>query len=203
MNYEKEITMAKKKNKLGKFLAFTTTAAAIGGTCYIFRDRIKESTIYKAISSKLSDHFDTFSEKFSDTDDDFFYDEDENFADAFPENAENSREYTSITINAKEEPTTTDPTSPISANTDSETKESAQNESPSENEESPKADISSKNEKETKENDSSSDTEETKEDTIFSNDSLIEIFPKDYENKGLSDVSEDPDTLEEQDKLDF
>ena len=46
--------MAKKKNKLGKFLAFTTTAAAIGGTCYIFRDKIKQSSIYKAVSSKLS-----------------------------------------------------------------------------------------------------------------------------------------------------
>ena len=216
--------MSKKKNKLGKFLAFTTTAAAIGGTCYIFRDKIKESSIYKAISSKVSDYFDTFSEKFDDTDDDFFYDEDDDFADVFPENAEHGREYTSITINARDDSKTTDSTF------ENKVTESNKDSEPAKEEVSSKDnDISSENEKQ---KESKEDVSSDKEDTIFSNDDLIEIFPKnsisnsssnksssntdsaskknpdstevnDDENKGLSDVSEDPDTLEEQDKLNF
>lgn len=168
MIYEKEITMTKKKNKLGKFIAFTTTAAAIGGICYIFHDRIKKSTIYQTILSKVSNYFDTSSEKFSDTDDEV------DFADAFPENAEHGREYTSITINAREAATATDSSTSSKSDINNETKESTAKETSSE-----------------------------KKDSIFSDDSLIEIFPKDYENNGLSDTSEDPDTLEEQDKLDF
>lgn len=195
--------MAKKKNNLGKFLAFTTTVAAIGGTCYIFRDRIKKSSIYKAITSRFSDSVNIFSEKNGDTDDDFFYDEEDDFADAFPENAEHSREYTSITINAKEEPATPDTTSPIKTDDNDKTTEAAQKESVSEEKEIPEADRSHTDIKESNETTSSHDTQTTKEDSIFSNDSLIEIFPKDYENKGLSDVSEDTDALEEQDKLDF
>ena len=195
--------MAKKKNNLGKFLAFTTTVAAIGGTCYIFRDRIKKSSIYKAITSRFSDSVNIFSEKNDDTDDDFFYDEEDDFADAFPENAEHSREYTSITINAKEEPATPDTTFPIKTDDNDKTTEAAQKESVSEEKEIPEADCSHTDIKESNEITSSHDTQTTKEDSIFSNDSLIEIFPKDYENKGLSDVCEDTDALEEQDKLDF
>ena len=47
--------MAKKKSTFGKLVAFTTVAAAIGGTCYIFRDKIKSCPLYQRMSSMLAD----------------------------------------------------------------------------------------------------------------------------------------------------
>lgn len=233
--------MAKKKNKLGKLLAFTTTVAAIGGTCYIFRDKIKQSPIYKTVLGKLSD----LSSNCCNNDDFFFDDEDEDFDNAFPENAEHGREYTSITINAKKDCTKDDtPAETATGNKTSENGKTSEKDISSETNKISEESVSSedntvtgkeqasKNDETPKENTSSPDNNSSKEDTAFSSDGLIEIFPKDsisnitsgkasdknisipekntsssekkdYENKGLSDVSEDPDTLEEQDKLDF
>ena len=47
--------MAKNKHFFGKFLAFTATAAAVGGACYVFRDKIKNSPLYKATLDKACD----------------------------------------------------------------------------------------------------------------------------------------------------
>lgn len=224
--------MAKKKSTFGKLLAFTTTAAAIGGTCYIFRDKIKQSTIYKTACNKFSDVFGTVSDKFcsDDTEDFFFDDEDDDFKDVFSENAEHGREYTSITINAKEE--------------SKKDEDSVENEIP-ENNETPK-DIKSSSGNETSKNPENSSDNETSKDIDNSSEhdekaatfetlpdeELIEVFPKNsissipvsgtsdqsksvsetntasakaagYENDGLSDTSEDSDSLQDQDKLDF
>lgn len=100
--------MGKKNSTFGKLLAFTTTAAAIGGACYIFRDQIKESSIYKKASDKFSGLRNKMSDKFSNNEDDFFFDDDfeDDFEDdVFSDDAKNNREYTSITINPKEEET--------------------------------------------------------------------------------------------------
>lgn len=245
--------MAKKKNTFGKLLAFTTTAIAIGGTFYIFRDKIKQSSVYKTVSEKLSDIFGGISEKFSDhDDDDFFFDEeDDDFEDAFSKDTEHGREYTSITINAKEEA----PKEQDFKNTpDSEGENLSERndvkpsgENPFKNDAvNPSEEGSSKNDavNPSRENSSKNDNADpsqaspdgkddtTKSGEAFSNEDLIEIFPKDsisnikvgntsgpansvsegntssteenhYENEGLSDVSEDSDTLEDQDKLDI
>lgn len=172
--------MAKKNHTLGKFLALTTTAAAIGGACYVFRDQIKQSAIYKKSTECFSKLFGKVSDKFCQDEDDFFFDDEEDedttFNDVFSEDAKKNREYTSITINQKEEENAAESSDSISE---------------------PKEDIKE----------------------IFSDDSIPTITFGDnlnasgdseendtvtaYENEGLSDVSEDPDVLEEQDKLDY
>lgn len=140
--------MAKKKSTFGKLVAFTTVAAAIGGTCYIFRDKIKSCPLYQRMSSMLADLCSNKKNNFNE-DEDFLFDDDDDFADVFTD-AEHNREYTSITINTKN----TSDSSTLSP------------------EEKP--------------------AEHTNSATIT-----------EYENEGLSDVSEDSDTLAEQDKLDF
>ena len=58
------------KNKFGKFLAFTTTVAAVGTTCYIFRDKIKESTLYQKAINALAALLNT-EEDFAEEEDSF------------------------------------------------------------------------------------------------------------------------------------
>ncbi len=214
--------MAKNKNTLGKLLAFTTTVAAIGGTCYIFRDKIKESSLYKTAADKFSDLFSNTSKK-NDAfeDDDFFFDDDDDdFENVFSEDSKQKREYTSLTINAKNttsENHTNEDTSTESADKDTEDDDHAlANDSLKQKE----ADTSSHSAKEVKKETASeknaitSDSDEknvTEESipTIFFDDSSENNHTSasdksdSYENEGLSDVSEDPDVLEDQDKLDF
>lgn len=161
--------MAKKKSTLGKLLAFTTTVAAIGGTCYIFRDKIKQSSVYKMAADKCSDLWEKWNTKdFDDDDEDFFLeDEDEVFDDVFSEEEKKNREYTSITINQKDEEAEKPIEEPV---------------------EKPASDVIPAIVTEEAEPEVSEKTEE-------------EVIA--YENEGLSDVSEDPDVLEEQDQLDF
>lgn len=193
--------MAKKKHTLGKFLALTTTAAAIGGACYVFRDQIKQSTIYKKSTECFSKLFGKVSDKFCQDEDDFFFDDEEDddtaFNDVFSEDAKKNREYTSITINQKEEENAEDASSDEEEETIADTSADEENEAA--------VDISAEAEEDIKE--------------IFSDDSIPTITFGDnlkasgsseesgkvtaYENEGLSDVSEDPDVLEEQDKLDY
>lgn len=204
--------MAKKNHTLGKLFAFTTTVAAIGGVCYVFRDQIKQSSIYKKSTECLSKLFEKVSDKFCQDEDDFSFDDEKEddaaFDDIFSEDAKKNREYTSITINQKED-------------------ENPEDSAAEEEEDS--ADISSDEEetgtdalpdKEEVKTTAASETE-PKEDIkeIFSDDSIPTItFGNNlntstdseessrvdaYENEGLSDVSEDPDVLEEQDKLDY
>lgn len=95
--------MEKKKHTFGKFLAFTTVAVAIGGTCYIFRDKIKQCGLYEKAADKLSSLKNNISGRLH-KDDDFFFDDDdfkEDDNDVFA-GKEQNREYTSITINAKD-----------------------------------------------------------------------------------------------------
>ena len=165
--------MAKNNHTLGKLLAFTTAAAAIGGACYVFRDKIKQSPIYQKAMDKLSGLMDKDSEDF--TDDDFFFDEE----DTFSEDSAMDREYTSITMNAKQEEeselsateddTESIPTIPFGSSSFS---------TPVSTPEPPTVTETAK--------------PEQTEDTVSG-----------YEYEGLSDVSEDPDVLEEQDRLDF
>jgi len=219
--------MAKKKNTLGKLLAFTTAAAAIGGTCYIFRDKIKSSSLYQKTADKLSNLKDNISDKFCE-DDDFFFDDDdfeEEEEDIFAD-TEHGREYTSITINAKEQTendTSADDTeaSDIPAS-DSSTDTSESLNEPSAIEEM--KEISEHVDDAEKTDEAQTGTESLEpafEETIptisfgTSFDSAKVMTEKastedaaaaeitGYENEGLSDVSEDPDALEEQDKLDF
>lgn len=162
--------MAKNKSTLGKILAFTTTVAAIGGACYIFRDKIKQSSIYKAAADKCSDLWSKWNDnEFEDEDDFFLEDEDETFDNVFTDEEKKNREYTSITINPKEEETIEESIPTISLT--EEKVEAEEITAEPEVAEAPVTDIAE------------------------------EVTA--YENEGLSDVSEDPDVLEEQDQLDF
>ncbi len=219
--------MAKKNSSFGKFIAFTTAIAAVGGACYIFRDQIKESEAFKKTTDKLSALRNKVSNKFSSDEDEFFFDDDfeDDFEDdIFDEDSKSNREYTSITINAKDNNSTA--TSPEEKG---DTEEDA---------------VDIKDATEDFVDDVANDVEElsdaakdvandvanaVKEKTEAAKDEVKEIFADDsiptisfnsnnmnetdetvatdevlgYENEGLSDVYEDPDVLGDQDKLDF
>lgn len=179
INGVKEKTMAKNKNTFGKLVAFTTAIAAIGGTCYVFRDKIKAHPLYEKSKDKFGDLYSKITDRFADDDfDDTFFDDDE-VEQTF--NAERGREYTSITINAKNE--TIDDTNDI----------------PEDDEEAENTETADDTEEES--------LEDTLEDSIpiisFDKARNDKQSASAYENEGLSDVSEDPDTLAEQDQLDF
>lgn len=154
--------MAKNKSFFNKIVTVTATVAAVGGVCYVFRDKIKNSSLYKLTLDKLSNLYERQGDDFDDDFEDFSFDDDDTFDEVFSEGEKSEREYTSITINAKEE---------TQEETSKETAEEATDNS------IPTIDFTVK---------------ESEEPEVLS-----------YENEGLSDVSEDPDVLEEQDKLDF
>lgn len=182
------------KNKLGKFIAFTTTVTAIGGVCYIFRDKIKESVIFQTVTGKISDWLDKDGNP-----DDFIFDDDFDDEASFDGNAGNNRDYTSITI------TTT--TSEEAAQEDTSPEDAIQEDSVSED--TPQEDTEQEatdNEPEHNESASFDDIVVNPSFSSVSSDAKEETTQTDvegYEYEGLSDVSEDPDVLEDQDKLDF
>ena len=139
------------------------------------------------------------SNKFSSDEDDFFFDdefEDDFEDDIFDEDAKSNREYTSITINAKDNNTTAEDVEELSdvakdvandvANAVKEKTEAAKDEVKEifADDSIPTISFSSNNA------DSADETAATEE--VLG-----------YENEGLSDVYEDPDVLGDQDKLDF
>lgn len=232
--------MAKNKNFFSKLLTFTAAAAAVGGACYVFRDKIRNSPLYKATLDKAYDLYDKWKERQDDDLDDdfedFSFDEDDDFDDVFSTEDKSEREYTSITINAKEEPIeeTNDETEDRPKEDEAPQPDTASHieDTPIEDETSQKEDAPQENETSQKEdtpqeNETSQDNETLQESEVptvttpseesddTSADGIIPTIPfgtKDseeeqevlgYENEGLSDVSEDPDVLEEQDKLDF
>lgn len=198
--------MAKKKNTLGKLLAFTTTVAAIGGACYIYRDKIKQSSIYKTTADKCSDLYSKFKNKMNDEDyDDFFPDdEEEHFDNVFTEEEKQNREYTSITINPKDKSEAIPEDPMVETAIQEEPFEKA--EAVEETEELPGEEAI-----EAPEDLSVEEAIEEPEVSIptisFETSSTDEVAEKTavtaYEYEGLSDVSEDPEVLEEQDQLDF
>ena len=175
-NYEKETHMA--KSKLGKFIAFSAAVAAIGGTCYVFRDKIKESELFQTITGKLAN--------LTNKDDDFTFDDDEfDDDDLFSTDAKNNREYTSITITSED-----DDAIPSESDT---SEENMVADTPSAIQE-PTSDVEDIVVNPTFTFDSQNSTEK---------EASVNTTVESYENEGLSDVYEDPDALEEQDKLDF
>lgn len=192
------------KNKLGKFLAFTTVAAAIGGICYAKRDKIKESEAYQKISDALSklkkkdDDYDDF-----DFEDDVFEDFDDSTM--FNTVAKGSREYTSINITSADSEGETNESNKDEVETTAEEIETPveETEVPIEETEAPIEEAEAPIE----------ETEAPTEEAVIVNPSFssmkastVEITEETveaYENEGLSDVYEDPDSLEDQDKLDF
>lgn len=162
-----------KKSSLGKFIAFTTAIAAIGGVCYIFRDKIKESAAFKSASDKAGDIYDSVKNKLNAEDDLFFDDWDDEFEDedtrlSNDNSDEPGREYTTISSMQSEPDDSTDETSFVDSDNDDDIS-------------IPTIDLSSS----------------------ANVNSSEEHIPEAYENEGLSDTSDDPDVLEEQDKLDF
>lgn len=188
--------MAKKKSFLGKLFAVTTAVAAVSGVCYVFRDEIRASSLYKKLSGKLADL--SADKDPEDEEDDFFFDdEDADFNSPFSEEAKNSREYTTITFNsnheegADEATTTDDETSVAEADSDAEDRTE---------------DISSTDAEDTASVPEADETTADSIPTISFDTPSASTEPEEvtaYENEGLSDVSEDPDVLEEQDRLDF
>ena len=134
----------------GKLFKAAATIAAIGGVCYVFRDKIKNSTVYQSLDmdDKVEKVKNTIKEK-------------------MPAKEEPERNYFSLDD------------APVEGTID----QHAENTS----------DISADNAK----------PEETEHSTEEAATVTEEIeSPILYENEGLSDVSEDLDVIEEQDKLD-
>ena len=134
----------------GKLFKAAATIAAIGGVCYVFRDKIKNSTVYQSLDmdDKVEKVKNTIKEK-------------------MPAKEEPERNYFSLDD------------APVEGTI------AQQSENPS--------DISADNAK----------PEETEHSTEEAATVTEEIeSPILYENEGLSDVSEDLDVIEEQDKLD-
>lgn len=226
--------MAKKNHTLGKLLALTTTVAAIGGTCYIFRDKIKQSTIYQKSMDKLSRLFRKNSDDFMDDDDFFFDDEDDTFSDdaSFSDDSAKDREYTSIVMNTKQEDQDdqADQDDPTDQDDQDDPADQDDQENQDDQVDEKEDNISSSPLPAEEETDNEESVEEAEEilveesiptisfgggfstpvstpeppTTMVSEDSKdSEETVTGYEYEGLSDVSEDPDVLEEQDKLDF
>ncbi len=138
--------MSKKRGSFGKFLAFATTVAAIGGVCYVFRDKIAQHPLYQSAADKMKNLFGGSGSDEDFEDEDFFFDEEAPEEDD-SDPAGGEREY--ISINSKDE-TAED-----------------------------KSGEADKTEPEQKENESEGAEEDT-----------------------LTDADQDPDVLEDQDRLD-
>lgn len=207
--------MGKRNGGLGKLIAFTTTVAAIGGICYIFRDKIKESPIFKTASEKAGDIYGSVKNKISKNEDFFFDDWDDDFEE-FDDTASNdnnnqgtnNREYTSISSVTNDTFSYTDSLNEsITTNVESiDTKDSFEN---------PVNDLINNSIKNPDDNSDGNldDNSDINPDINLmegiptiefgTSASSTESIPEAYENEGLSDTSEDPDVLEDQDKLDF
>ena len=134
----------------GKLFKAAATIAAIGGVCYVFRDKIKNSTVYQSLDmdDKVERVKNTIKEK-------------------MPAKEEPERNYFSLDD------------APVEGTIDQQSENTS--------------DISADNAK----------PEETEHSTEEAATVTEEIeSPILYENEGLSDVSEDLDVIEEQDKLD-
>lgn len=134
----------------GKLFKAAATIAAIGGVCYVFRDKIKNSTVYQSLDmdDKVEKVKNTIKEK-------------------MPAKEEPERNYFSLDD------------APVKGTIDQQSENTS--------------DISADNAK----------PEETEHSTEEAATVTEEIeSPILYENEGLSDVSEDLDVIEEQDKLD-
>jgi len=208
-----------KKSFIGKSLAVIGAVAAVGGVCYVFRDKIKESKIYNDLDmddklNKVKSFVNNHVSSDDYDDDDFFFDEDEDTSD-FSSTA--NRGY--VALNTDADTTTADSDStPSLENTtknsepeitaedvveeksivEPETKTEAEPEITAEDVVEEKSIIEPEQEKSVPDNFGGIPT--------ISFDDMTEIKtdePEGYEYQGLSDVSEDPDVLEDQDKLDF
>lgn len=134
----------------GKLFKAAATIAAIGGVCYVFRDKIKNSTVYQSLDmdDKVEKVKNTIKEK-------------------MPAKEEPERDYFSLDD------------APVEGTIDQQ----------SENTSDISADDAKTKETEHSTEEAATVTEETESPIL-------------YENEGLSDVSEDLDVIEEQDKLD-
>ena len=159
------------------FLKLMVTAAAVGGVCYAFRDKIKETKVYKSldVEDKVEKAKRTIKEKVSSKDDD-------------------DREY--FTLNEDDESTATDEAGVIS-------EEAATTEDAPSDITAKVNDLLS-DIPEIKISESELAEEATTDDAPAEEaENPEEESPVIYENDGLSDTSEDLDVLEEQDKLDI
>lgn len=158
----------------GKLFKAAATIAAIGGVCYVFRDKIKNSTVYQSLDmdDKVEKVKHTIKEKMP----------------AKEETAD--RDYFSLddavdnTDTNAEAATVAESVSDVTAKVDD-----LLSDIPSTSEDTaPEETIAE---------------EAATEDTSTEDVAKEEESPILYENEGLSDVSEDLDVIEEQDKLDL
>lgn len=148
----------------GKLFKAAATIAAIGGVCYVFRDKIKSSTVYQSLDmdDKVEKVKNTIKEK-------------------MPAKEEPERDYFSLDD------------APADAATDQQSENTsdipAEDAKPEGTENSAEEAATVTEEAAAEEPPAEQPTEEAESPIL-------------YENEGLSDVSEDLDVIEEQDKLD-
>lgn len=220
-----------KKGLLGKLITMAAAAAAIGGACYAFRDKIKASKLYEELG--VDDKLHSLKELLKrEKDEEDFFEEDEYIFDT--ENDDSNRNYVSIHTEASpekelKEDTRVTPAAYAGAKDTSDTQETAAGKKDAEESAGQKAEdavptitmdmlsdsaisensfagahttaaVNSSAGADTISFKSSSDASESSSADSDASGQEDET-PTGYDMEGLSDVSEDPDVLMEQDLL--
>ena len=158
----------------GKLFKAAATIAAIGGVCYVFRDKIKNSTVYQSLDmdDKVEKVKNTIKEKMpakeEAADRDYFS------LDDTVDNTDTNDEAATVAESVSDVTAKVDD---LLSDIPSASEEAVPEETPAE--------------------------EAATEDAATEDAAKEEESPILYENEGLSDVSEDLDVIEEQDKLDL
>ncbi len=171
-----------KKGFLGTLVSVAATVAAVGGVCYIFRDKIKESKIYNDLNldvhlANAKKYWDEHKPTKNNEED--FFDEDEFI---FEDVDSSDRNYVSVSITPSEDVPSEDTAADKDVSFEEITDE-VQDDVAEEDFDVPVISLDTL--------DKSQTNEEEGDDS-----------PSGYDMEGLSDVSEDPDVLMEQDLLD-
>lgn len=187
----------------GKFLKAAAAIAAIGGVCYVFRDKIKNSTVYQSldVDDKVEKVKSTIKEKMpvkDESDRDYFSLDD---TDASSDNADAASESSAKeteNADAASESSVNGTENAGASSEDSDKTQDAGSSSASDEEAVTMSDEVS--DVTAMVDDLISDIPGMNKDTAST---VSDDSPILYENEGLSDVSEDLDVIEEQDKLDL
>lgn len=172
----------KENNVMGKHGLFKlmVTAAAIGGVCYAFRDKIKETKVYKSldVEDKVEKAKRTIKEKIDSKDD-----KDRDYFTLNDEKEDNPSEDTDTQAENEEAATVDEASEDITAKVNNLLSDI------------PEINIS--------ESELTPDVQAENEEAATADEASEEETPIIYENEGLSDTSEDLDVIEEQDRLDI
>ena len=226
-----------KKGLFGKLLTATAAIAAVGGACYMFRDKIKESKLYEELGVEDKLHSLKNMRKNHEDEEDFIDEDEYIFEDLEPSDEDMNRTYVSLNTEpaSSKESEDDDDTGSSTESEDEDNEAAERDNSPADDNasalEATQADDNTSAFETAQADDNTSEDEsasvptisydtaedmdsaseyiftdtETKDDVQEVPDNSDKVkgeTPSGYDMEGLSDVSEDPDVLIEQDLLD-